>query len=279
MTKRLMVVAGLVCFALLCYGATVLVLNAVYDQPEIAAPSNPASGFDRVYMDSTTHKWTCLTSAGASCAPSGGGGGSPIAAIKQAIASRASNTASFSIASTAGNILVVILGWEGGAATASNFADTASTSYTKVVEHTGDVNENLAIFVGTVPATPGTLTFTATVPAGANAAFTGINVAEFQSGVTASVDTSAVCSDGSMNQKISLTPGISNAIIIEGIQSGQQQSLSLPSLGFSGILGVSGDAGGMGYSLFTPASGSAIDVSMQSINGMDICRGAVSLVQ
>lgn len=54
------------------YGLTVLVLNGVYDQPEIAAPANPASGFDRVYMDSTTHKWTCLTSSGGSCAASGG---------------------------------------------------------------------------------------------------------------------------------------------------------------------------------------------------------------
>lgn len=55
-------------------GATVLVLNATYDQPEISVPANPAAGYDRVYMDSTTHKLSCLTSTGTSCAPSGGGG-------------------------------------------------------------------------------------------------------------------------------------------------------------------------------------------------------------
>ncbi len=42
---------------------------------ETAAPSNPASGSDLLYFDSTSHNLTCLRSTGASCLPSGGGGG------------------------------------------------------------------------------------------------------------------------------------------------------------------------------------------------------------
>lgn len=41
---------------------------------EQAAPANPASGSERIYADSTTHLLSCLTSTGASCMPSGGGG-------------------------------------------------------------------------------------------------------------------------------------------------------------------------------------------------------------
>ena len=68
---------GLVAFAgvLAISGAAVLVLNAVYDIPETAAPANPASGFERYYADSTSHQLTCLTHTGTSCLPSGGGGG------------------------------------------------------------------------------------------------------------------------------------------------------------------------------------------------------------
>lgn len=66
-----LVILGFV--VVMCWGATVIVLNAVYDIPETAAPANPAAGFERYYADSTTHKFTCLTSAGASCL--GGGGG------------------------------------------------------------------------------------------------------------------------------------------------------------------------------------------------------------
>lgn len=67
---------GLIAFAgvLAVSGATVLVLNAVYDIPETAAPGNPASGFERYYADSTAHQLKCLTSSGGSCLPSGGGG-------------------------------------------------------------------------------------------------------------------------------------------------------------------------------------------------------------
>lgn len=49
-------------------------LGASYqDVTEIAAPSNPASGNDRLYTNSSTHLLACLTSSGGSCLPSGGG--------------------------------------------------------------------------------------------------------------------------------------------------------------------------------------------------------------
>ena len=54
-------------------------LGASYqDVTEIAAPSNPASGNDRLYTNSSTHLLGCLTSSGGSCMPSGGGGVSSV---------------------------------------------------------------------------------------------------------------------------------------------------------------------------------------------------------
>ena len=50
------------------------------DMKEVAAPANPASGYDRLYLDSTTHVLTCLTSAGASCLGSGSGSVTSVAA-------------------------------------------------------------------------------------------------------------------------------------------------------------------------------------------------------
>jgi hypothetical protein len=41
------------------------------DALEIAAPANPASTYDRLYLDSTAHQLKCLTSSGGSCMPSG----------------------------------------------------------------------------------------------------------------------------------------------------------------------------------------------------------------
>jgi hypothetical protein len=45
------------------------------DVTEIAAPANPGAGNDRLYLNSSTHLLTCITSSGANCAPSGGGSG------------------------------------------------------------------------------------------------------------------------------------------------------------------------------------------------------------
>jgi hypothetical protein len=42
------------------------------DVTEIAAPANPAAGVERLYSNSTTHVFSCLTSAGGNCLPSSG---------------------------------------------------------------------------------------------------------------------------------------------------------------------------------------------------------------
>jgi hypothetical protein len=49
-------------------------IDGYQDVLETAAPSNPASGYERWYADSASHLLSCLTSSGASCAPSGSGG-------------------------------------------------------------------------------------------------------------------------------------------------------------------------------------------------------------
>lgn len=53
------------------------VINGIYDMPEIssATAGNPASGFERLFANSSTHTFSCNTSSGGSCAPMGGGGG------------------------------------------------------------------------------------------------------------------------------------------------------------------------------------------------------------
>ena len=46
------------------------------DNQEMAAPANPASGFERWFANNSTHIMSCITSSGANCAPAGGGGSS-----------------------------------------------------------------------------------------------------------------------------------------------------------------------------------------------------------
>jgi hypothetical protein len=40
-----------------------------FDFKEIPSPGNPASGYQRMYADSSTHRFTCLSSSGANCSP------------------------------------------------------------------------------------------------------------------------------------------------------------------------------------------------------------------
>jgi hypothetical protein len=54
------------------------VVNGFLDFVGVSAPSNPASGNARVYYNSGTAKLSCLTSSGANCMPTGGGGGGSI---------------------------------------------------------------------------------------------------------------------------------------------------------------------------------------------------------
>jgi hypothetical protein len=51
-----------------------IVVNALYDFVQIAAPANPAAGRSRLYADSTSHQLACLNSDGSSCMPAAGGG-------------------------------------------------------------------------------------------------------------------------------------------------------------------------------------------------------------
>jgi hypothetical protein len=47
--------------------------SSFQDAAEIAAPSNPSAGNDRLYLSSSDHTLHCLTSAGGSCLPAGSG--------------------------------------------------------------------------------------------------------------------------------------------------------------------------------------------------------------
>jgi hypothetical protein len=70
------------------------------DALEIAAPANPASTYDRLYLDSTAHQLKCLTSSGGSCMPSGSGtvttSGSPVSPNIAAFSSSTAITAATS---------------------------------------------------------------------------------------------------------------------------------------------------------------------------------------
>jgi hypothetical protein len=59
----------------LTFGAFSGGLGSSYqDVTEIATPSDPASGVDRIYTNSSTHLLGCLTPSGGNCMPSGGAG-------------------------------------------------------------------------------------------------------------------------------------------------------------------------------------------------------------
>lgn len=69
--KRFFLV-GLI-FAALLFAAAI---NGFLDVPLLSTPANPAAGNIRLYGVTSTGKLGCLSSAGADCMPSGGGGGS-----------------------------------------------------------------------------------------------------------------------------------------------------------------------------------------------------------
>jgi hypothetical protein len=68
------------------------------DAQEIAAPSNPASTYDRLYMDSTAHQLKCLTSSGGTCLPTGSG--QPYGAVSATFSSGAATYPSLASANT-----------------------------------------------------------------------------------------------------------------------------------------------------------------------------------
>jgi len=71
-------------------------LGASYqDVTEIAAPANPAAGNDRLYLNSSTHLLACVTSGGANCMPSAGGGSAALSALTVATATNSINNGSY----------------------------------------------------------------------------------------------------------------------------------------------------------------------------------------
>jgi hypothetical protein len=145
------------------------------------------------------------------------------------------------------NILGVCVGWEGGAGTDASLTDSAGTSYTRQTQVTGDANRDIALFTGRVPATPGTITITATIPAGAG--FQGLYAVEL-AGITIA-DTLDVATSGFT--AFSLTTTQKNDVILACVQGNLSIAVSsIENLGFSAIISTSTttqDSGAIAYTL------------------------------
>jgi hypothetical protein len=72
--KKFALLAAVVLLIVAWRPLAAMVVNAYFDFPLISTPSNPASGFGRLYVNSGTSQLGCVLSTGSSCAPSGGGG-------------------------------------------------------------------------------------------------------------------------------------------------------------------------------------------------------------
>jgi len=116
------------------------------DVTEIAAPSNPASGNDRLYLNSSTHLLACLSSSGANCMPSGsipGGvlGSVPYQSAPGVTAVSAANTSSSTLCFTETGT-----GTVGAIPTWGSCAGSAATAFSAI---TGSTNTSAAMVVGT----------------------------------------------------------------------------------------------------------------------------------
>jgi hypothetical protein len=184
-------------------------------------------------------------------ASSGGGGAASSPTVKQWNSIRSNTTMTFYVASAASSVVVACVGWEGGMNSPSSLADSASTSYTKIAELTGQANENIAIYSGTLGATPGTLTFTATLPSGGN--FGGIHAIEFTAGITATVDAQSISANGNSNTPISLTPVTANDVEVlcsQGSSSSGATTVHPPGIDY--LTASGNDSGAIGYSFLFP---------------------------
>lgn len=116
------------------------------DAEEIAAPADPASGYDRLYMDSTTHELTCLTSSGTSCMPSSSSSGTSFSQTGIAFGSSAGDGTTYTVftAPSAGLYLVTAYGV---VTTAS--AGCTTTGAGQPVVHWTDAESGAASYVGT----------------------------------------------------------------------------------------------------------------------------------
>jgi hypothetical protein len=75
LSKKFAILAAAVLACALWRPAVAIVTNAIIDLVQISAPSNPASGNARLYVNSGTQLLSCLLPGGGSCMPSGGGSG------------------------------------------------------------------------------------------------------------------------------------------------------------------------------------------------------------
>jgi hypothetical protein len=119
--KKCSILAAVVLLMFVWRPALATVVNALYDFVQISAPSNPASGNSRVYVDSGTHKLSCLNSDGSSCAPTGGGGGA-FTQIARTVLGSPSATVTFSSLGSFNHLQLVINAACSGAVT-GDFVD------------------------------------------------------------------------------------------------------------------------------------------------------------
>ena len=157
---------------------------------------------------------------------SGGCGGANVILpqfVQTVSGARNSLTATFPSNVISGDVLIVMIGWETGANTASTLADTLLTSWTKITELTGNANENISLWVGKA-ASSGADILTIVVPAAAtNFAVYG---AEFQGGtLTATVDGSASVRGATASTSINITTVTAGDLIFLGAQGDQSAGL------------------------------------------------------
>ena len=168
------------------------------------------------------------------------------------------------MASIAGDVMVVVVGWTGGANTPASLSDTKTTYTNQVQTNNGSGGvSNLAIFTGVVPATPGTLTITATLPSGAS--YPGIQVIEF-SPFTLSVDASGVANG--TGAAIPLTTTQANDLIIVGCDGQTSNQVTSFPAGFTGLSTTanSADSGGIGY-IVMPQAGKIVATAYNGSSG------------
>jgi hypothetical protein len=124
------------------------------DVTEIANPGNPASDTDRLYLNSTTHLITCLTSSGATCMPSGSASPTRITLMGSFSASISTNQTWY-FANYAGTSAVTT-----GPGTLVPTACTITSVYfALIVAGTLDSTaDNLTFTLGTIPSAGGTYT-------------------------------------------------------------------------------------------------------------------------
>jgi hypothetical protein len=188
---------------------------------------------------------------------SGGCGGANVILpqIVQAVSgARNSLTAVFLNNVISGDILIISVGWETGANTASSIADTLSTSWTKITELTGNANENIALYVGKASSS-GPDTITATFPSGATNF--GVYAGEFAGGtLTQTVDGSASVRGATATTSIAITTATAGDLIFLGAQGDQSGGLWLQG---SGLIGA-------GFS--NGADSGAIFIGVQTAAGL-----------